>query len=176
MFGISGAALIIILVAVVVPSVGWWQSHLRLENCEAKKQSFEDQTRLAGKKSEDERKEAEIKLGKAAANIQERLNETAADRDKRFADYERLLAAAKGVGPRNGQEDSASASPAEFSCPNTGTEEFNKRMGEFEAAVSGTLLKTRDEAIDRNIACKQYLEQIGAILPTEVDHGRDIQR
>jgi len=167
----SVVVLIILAVAIITPTVGWWQSSLRLDLCKADAQSFQDKTRLAGERSEKERVEAETALAKAAVNIQEKLNETAIDRDKRYADYERLLAASQGANPGGSKAGNASPTPTRLTCPDGGAE-FNSALGGFEVAVSEQILKTRDEAISRSIACKAYIEQIDKILENKDDNTK----
>ena len=155
----SIVVLVILAVAIIGPSVGWWQSHLRLEKTTADFQSFKDNIQLEGERSARDREKKETALAKAAVNIQGELNETRLARDKRFSDFERMLAAAKATRAGGGKAVDPATSAPWLACPDAGAE-FNSRMAEFEGEVSQRILKTRDEAISRTIACKAYLEQI----------------
>lgn len=163
MFGINIGALIIIAVAVITPSIGWWQSHVRLDVCTANFDAFKANTQLEGERSEKEKTRRETALAKAAVNIQGDLNETRVNRDKRYVEFERMLAASQTTDPSSSEASGIAEAPGRLSCPDSSAE-FNSRMAGFEAEVVGTLLKSRDEAIERTIACKTYLEQIGVIL------------
>lgn len=166
----SLVVLIILAVAIITPSVGWWQSSIRLRVCKAESQAFEDKTRLAGEKSEKDRVKAETALAKAAVRIQEKLNETAAERDKRFDDYKRLLAASQGGHTGGSKDGEVSPSAPRLACPDGGAE-LNTAMAGFEDAVLEEILKSRDAAISRSIACKAYIEQITEIINKESYHA-----
>lgn len=174
MFGINIGALIIIVIAVLAPAIGWWQSAQRLDVCKADFQSFKDNTQLEGERSEHDRAAKETALASAAVNIQGELNEARIDRDKRYADFQRLLTASKAANTSSGEASGTTTSAPGLSCPDAGAE-FNSRMAGFEVEVAQSLLKSRDEAIERTIACKHYIEQITNITNTE-DKNATIQR
>lgn len=168
----SMVVLIILAVAIIAPTIGWWQSALRLDLCEAKYQSFEDKTRLAGERSQKEKDARETELATAAVTIQGELNETRIARDKRYAEFERLLASAQAAGASGGGTSGAAPTAARLSCPNGGAE-FNSALAGFEVAVSREILKSRDEAIERNIACKAYIERITEIMTNKPESKDD---
>lgn len=168
----SMVVLIILAVAILAPTVGWWQSALRLDLCESKFQAFEDKTRLAGERSEKDRETRETELATAAVNIQGELNETRIARDKRFAEFERLLTASQTTDPSSSGTGGVTRTPSRLSCPN-GSAELNTAMAGFEVAVSREILKSRDEAIERNAACKAYIEQITRIMTNKPENKDD---
>lgn len=169
MFGINIGALIIIAVAVITPSIGWWQSHIRLDVCTANFDAFKANTQLEGERSEKEKTRRETALAKAAVNIQGDLNETRVNRDKRYAEFERMLAASQTTNPGSGGTSGTAETPSRLNCPD-GSAELNSRMAGFEAEVVRKLLKSRDEALTRNAACKAYIEQITDIMTNKPEN------
>lgn len=150
-------------VLLVILSVTWWSTDNKLKVCTAEYAGFTAKTQAAGEIAEKNRQATETALASAAVNIQGDLNETRVNRDKRYADFQRLLSAAKAAGASSSRASDTSDPSPRLSCSNASAE-LNSRMAGFEAEVVGTILKSRDEAIERNIACKHYIEQITTIL------------
>lgn len=163
MFGISGAALIIIAIAIVTPSVGWWYSSNELRVCTAEYEGFQETTRAKGSVAESERISTEKDLAQAAVNIQGDLNAKQIELNRVYAEYDRLRRANKG-GAGGSKASSLADRTRGLSCPDRGGE-FAAAMGRLEDGVI-PILKSRDEAINRTIACKAYLDELQRILHT----------
>lgn len=156
----SLVVMIILVAAIVIPSAGWWQASARLKVCKAESKSFQDNVQLEGERADKQRVETETRLAQAAVNIQGDLNDARQVRDNNYAAYLKLLN--DKTRSRSGKAVANSDAAIRLACPDS-TAEFNSAMAGFENEVVRQILKTRDEAISRNIACKAYLEQITAI-------------
>lgn len=163
MFGISGAALIIIAVAIATPSIGWWYSSNELKVCTAEYKSFQDTTRSKGEVAEIKRVATETELANAAVNIQGDLNAKQTELNRVYAEYDRLRRLNKGSAG-NRQASTLAERTSGLSCPDRGAE-LAAVMGRLEDGVI-PILKSRDQAINRTIACKAYLEELQKILHT----------
>ena len=152
---------IVLVLTVSIGGAMYWKQGKDLEVCKAEAAAFSAQTEAAGTKSELERVTTEHALANAAVNIQGDLNAKQAELDRVYTEYDRLRRLNKGSAGSS-QASSLAESTRGLSCPD--------RSGEFAAAMERLedgiipILKSRDTAINRTVACKVYLEKVQQIL------------
>lgn len=156
--GLGGA----LFLTVAVGGTAYWKQGKELQVCNAEYAGFREKTRAEGLASEILAKGKETELAFAAVNIQGDLNDAHSRLNRLHADYQRLRIADKA---RTSGERISSLSDAagRINCPDARAE-FAKRLERLEVGIHERILRSRDEAIDRTIACKKYVDRITEIM------------
>lgn len=152
---------ILLFLVVSIGGTAYWEQGMQLKLCESNYETFRSSTKAEGLAAELDTKSREHDLSMAAINIQQELNHAYTSLSASHADNERLRHDKASAGRLKIVNLSEGA--ARISCPDARSE-FAERLERLDLGVRERLLKSRDEAILRTIACKKWVEEVETIV------------
>jgi hypothetical protein len=152
------------ILGVIIAGLGiaYWKQSYELETCEAQASSFREQVNAEGLASKLAINMKEQALEDAIDKLRRELGDANSKLNTLYADNERLRKLPKGNPSRGGIINLADAA-SRISCPDARAE-FAERLERLDIGVRERILKSRDEAILRTIACKKYAETVTSII------------